>query len=888
MIKTTTRFILGLMVLMTTALASAQSPAHVPGDILVRPNSVDDIKDLLTYKLRVGNELVDFELKEVISDRLRIYLLSYDHTQVNEDHVLRELRNDRRVDVAQFNHYVETRETLPDDPLIGEQWQYVNDGSNGGTVDGDIDMDEAWDITTGGLTANGDEIVVCVIDDGIDNNHPDIEPNLWVNEAEIPNNGLDDDNNGFIDDYRGWDTGANSDAVYDGGGHGTPVAGIVGAKGNNGTGVSGVNWDVKLMIVQGGTGVESEVLEAYSYPYTMRQMYNESNGAEGAFVVSTNASWGINFGQPANAPLWCDFYDTLGEEGILSCGATINGNQNVDEVGDLPTACPSEYLISVTNMNRQDVKVTGAGYGAETIDLGAHGQDAFNVQAGGGYGGFGGTSGATPHVAGAIGLLYSVPCSGLISLAQADPQAAAEQVRDAILNGVDPNESLEGITTTGGRMNVFTSLGLILESCGPCPAPFGIEFTDLVDVEGTLTWTQDESAIQVNLEYRPAGGDWTVVEDVTAPYTIAGLTACSDYELRMISTCDTMMSDYGPIFPFSTDGCCENPDDFQFNSADNDSGLFTWSPIFAATQYNVRFRELGATDWTESNATDTFFYAEPLDPCTEYEIQLQVVCAGETVAYSTSIEFITFGCGACTDFEYCEMPEVSVADEWIGNVSVGDIDHDSSTDGDNSYQDFTADGPTTVLHQSSTYAISLAPEYSGTEYSEYFLAYIDYNQDGEFDEEDEVIFDSGEAAIGPVSGSFEVPSDALLGYTRMRIVMAYNGPGNSCDFDSNYGEAEDYCVTIDIPSSLEELGALSAWMIMPNPAENQVSVQVSDIAFEANMTLELIDLQGRLLQVEPMRSSRIDIDLSTVDAGVYLLRMTDAAGHSVSKQLIVK
>ena len=91
-----------------------------------------------------------------------------------------------------------------------------------------------------------------------------------------------------------------------------------------------------------------------------RKRYNDSEGAEGAFVVSTNSSWGIDYGQPSSAPMWCAMYDSLGAYGIVSAGATINGNVNVDVEGDLPTACASDYLLSVTNLGRNDIKVNGA------------------------------------------------------------------------------------------------------------------------------------------------------------------------------------------------------------------------------------------------------------------------------------------------------------------------------------------------------------------------------------------------------------------------------------------------------------------------------------------------------------------------------------------------
>lgn len=434
---------------------NAQELNYLENEVLVQlvPNAN---ANTLTQEIST----LEIENATLISRPMNIWRIKLDPaTSLSEDEAITEFYRNSSVMVAQKNHRVNSRATAPDDPLFANQWQY-NQPS-----DGDIDADEAWDVTTGGTTMNGDEIVAAVLDDGVDLNHEDFGDNLWTNEAEIPNNGIDDDNNNYVDDYRGWSIVTGTDNVT-GGGHGTPVAGIVGAQGNNGIGVSGVNWDVKVMIIKNNFNTnEARVIEAYSYALEARMLYNDTNGAEGAFVVSTNASWGVDFGDPANAPLWCALYDTLGENGILSCGATINGNFDVDVVGDLPTACPSEYLITVTNTNINDVKVTSAGFGSETIDLGAPGAGAFNTAAGNGYGGFGGTSGATPHVTGTIALLYSAPCQNLADLTVSDPAAAARMVRDFILNGVDPNASLEGITTTGGRLNVNNAVQDLMANC---------------------------------------------------------------------------------------------------------------------------------------------------------------------------------------------------------------------------------------------------------------------------------------------------------------------------------------------------------------------------------------------------------------------------------------
>ena len=146
-----------------------------------------------------------------------------------------------------------------------------------------------------GTTPAGDRIVVAVLEGGGSNyNHVDLIDNHWTNDAEVPGNGIDDDGNGFVDDYNGWNSGSNNDAIG-AGGHGTSVSGMIGAVGNNGNGGAGVNWDVEIMQVDMGGGLtESNVIVAYNYPYTMRDLYNNTNGASGAFVVATNASWGID------------------------------------------------------------------------------------------------------------------------------------------------------------------------------------------------------------------------------------------------------------------------------------------------------------------------------------------------------------------------------------------------------------------------------------------------------------------------------------------------------------------------------------------------------------------------------------------------------------------
>ncbi|MDF2438084.1 MAG: C-terminal target protein [Bacteroidota bacterium] len=447
----------------------SQDKDHVPGNLLVMLQSDSDVAALEKEFSRVDDLTTMLSAEKAISSSMHIYLFSFDPT-INEERLLLKIRNHPGVRIAQYNHYVNERNTVPNDPQFGVMWDMNNTGTNGGSgaiADADIDAPEAWDITTGGLTSLGDTIVVAVIDGGFSLTHPDL--NFWKNYDEIPNNGIDDDNNGYIDDFDGWNSSANNDNMPVQS-HGTHVAGTIGARGNNGIGVTGVNWDVKVMPISYGSGgsFEANVVEAYAYARDQRREYNQTNGAKGAFVVATNSSFGVDLASPASYPLWCAMYDSLGAVGILSAGATANANYNVDTQGDIPTACPSDWLITVTNTKSNDTKTTSAGYGATTIDLGSPGTNITSTYWSGSannYSSISGTSMATPHVAGTIALLYSIPCAHFITNYKNDPSGVALIVKDSILGAVDQVSNLNGITVTGGRLNLFKAVKALQNYC---------------------------------------------------------------------------------------------------------------------------------------------------------------------------------------------------------------------------------------------------------------------------------------------------------------------------------------------------------------------------------------------------------------------------------------
>ncbi len=423
----------------------------IEGQVLLQLVDGTKIKDLMAKHRKF-----QFFRPSEISDHMNIWLVNFDHSKFKINNVLTEMVSDQNVIHAQKNLIITSR-TTPNDSLFNQQWAYGQDNNI------DIDADLAWNITTGGLTPQGDTIVVAILDQGIHKEHPDLTSNVWVNHHEIDGNNIDDDTNGYVDDYWGWNSqtnNGNSLPTSSSKTHGTKVAGVIGADGNNTFGVAGVNWNIKLMGLR-GFGTNAQVIASYSYALKQRKLYNETNGAEGAFVVAINSSFGKNGGQPADAPLWCAMYDSLGKHGILSVAAGPNKNYNIDEVGDLPCACPSKFLITVTNTNHLDEKALNAGFGATHMDLGAPGTSIYSTTMISGlpnYGRYSGCSYSSPMVAGAVALVYSSPKISFTDLATDQPEYVAKKIRDQILYGVKKVNDLLRKTVTGGRLNLHNSV----------------------------------------------------------------------------------------------------------------------------------------------------------------------------------------------------------------------------------------------------------------------------------------------------------------------------------------------------------------------------------------------------------------------------------------------
>lgn len=425
----------------------ARPGQSVAGEFLVRFKGAYNPKQAVAALQAQG-----LQVKEVVSTTLNLYLVV---GKANAQEAISAAYRAPNVSYAQPNHYVFLRQNiannlmrnLPNDPQYSQQWSMI-EGSG-------ISANQAWMTTTGGKDKGGHDIVVAVVDGGFDLTHEDLRENIWVNRAEIPNNGKDDDGNGFIDDVYGWNAFNNSGNITTDM-HGTHVMGTIGAKGGNARGVAGVNWNVKLMAVQGASGTTATVAKAYGYVIEQKKLWYNSKGQKGANIVATNSSFGVDNAdcKKGEFPVWNDLYEQMGQLGILSAAATANNSVDVDRTGDVPTGCASEYIVTVTNTTKENAKYPQAGWGARSIDLGAPGTNIMSTLPGNKYGNLTGTSMATPHVAGSIALIHAGANQAFIQKYYTTPGPAVLALKQAILATVDPVPSLKGVTVSGGRINV--------------------------------------------------------------------------------------------------------------------------------------------------------------------------------------------------------------------------------------------------------------------------------------------------------------------------------------------------------------------------------------------------------------------------------------------------
>ena len=306
-----------------------------------------------------------------------------------------------------------------------------------------IQAPAAWDISTGSRS-----VMVAVIDTGVQYNHPDLAQNVAVNVGEVRDNGVDDDGNGYVDDYYGFDFVGYSGDPMDDHFHGTHCAGTIGARGNNGEGVAGVAWSVSLLPVKvldsSGSGTLASVAAGIHYAV-----------ARGATVIS------MSLGGPSSSVALESAIAAARQSGVLVVAAAGNSGLNNDDYPSYPASSPSENVVAVAATNSSDARPAWSNYGLSSVDVAAPGVNILSTILGGDYSYLSGTSMATPHVAGMAAVLRSIN-SGL----------TYGQIKSILVSTSDPVASLRGKIASGGRVNLYrAALAASGTTATPTPAP---------------------------------------------------------------------------------------------------------------------------------------------------------------------------------------------------------------------------------------------------------------------------------------------------------------------------------------------------------------------------------------------------------------------------------
>ncbi len=428
------QFLFILILSLITGQVWAEEPLSVPGEVVVKfkPGAIN------SSRLQSLSSQYHFQVKRVIPDS-DFVVVKFPKSQTGfELSMAQELMTSEDIEVAEPNYLYYLQQT-PNDPDYSKLWGLENTGNNDRNSPGragvDIAASKAWDIQTGNK-----DLVVAVIDTGVDYKHEDLKDNMWVNQAEKDGKaGVDDDNNGYVDDIYGYDFYNKDSDPLDDHGHGSHCSGTIGAKGNNGVGITGINWNIKIMAVKifssGGTGGPLDsVLEAIRYATKM-----------GARI--SNNSWG---GGPYSELLEGTIRDA-GTKGLLFVAAAGNDHTDNDSKPKYPASYNLPNIISVAAVNNMGNRASFSNYGRKTVHVAAPGEDIYSIYPGSdattGYGLMSGTSMATPHVTGIAALLLSN-----------EPNLTPEEIRARLIATSTPVTGLNRVSVSKGIVNAYNAL----------------------------------------------------------------------------------------------------------------------------------------------------------------------------------------------------------------------------------------------------------------------------------------------------------------------------------------------------------------------------------------------------------------------------------------------
>lgn len=406
----------------------------VPGEIVVKMKGSADGKVHANrlQKLLGGSKILSIRPLRTNSS-IQVVKLS---SEVDTKRTLGVLANSPEVEIAEPNYlYYAMNNGAPNDPAFQQLWGLLNQGqadSSGqaGTPGSDVNVLPLW---TQGVTGSRN-ILVAVIDTGVEWEHPDLKTNIFTNAGEIAGNGIDDDGNGFIDDTNGWNFAADSNRSNDDHDHGTHCAGTIGAEGNNGVGVAGVTWNASILPIKfltaSGSGSLADAVESINYATLMK-----------ANIMSN--SWGGG----GYSQIMEDAIKAARDAGILFVAAAGNSSSNNDSSPAYPASYDVENVVSVAATDNRDQLASFSSYGRTKVHVAAPGVRVHSTVTDGKYATFSGTSMATPHVSGIAALIWA-----------AHPTLTYAEVKERLISTSIPVSALRTKVVAGGRVDAYNAV----------------------------------------------------------------------------------------------------------------------------------------------------------------------------------------------------------------------------------------------------------------------------------------------------------------------------------------------------------------------------------------------------------------------------------------------
>jgi subtilisin family serine protease len=466
------------------AFSNSYAAPYKEGEIIVK------------FKNNSSNQTVK---SQTISKVLNIHVIKLPSNMKVED-ALKKYKNDPNVEYVEPSYIIKKLETTPNDPYYPSQWGLVK-----------VLASKVWDTCKG-----SDNTIVAVIDSGIDLNHPDLKDHIWKNPGETNcSDGIDNDNNGFVDDCYGWNFASNNNNTQDDDGHGTHVAGIIGAVTNNNIGVAGLNWYIKLMPVKildsTGSGDVANLIKAIDYAV--------KNGAK---IINSSLGYPDSCSYVPPSQALYDAIKSAGDRGVLFVAAAGNYSCNNDKTPLWPASYKLPNIISVAASDQNDNLANFSNYGQNSVHLLAPGVNILSTyfdktKNQSTYASANGTSMAAPFVSGAATLLMS--CLN---------NATIYEIRERIVSSADVFNSLSNITISSGRLNIYNALNNPLKPIRPTGLAVALDNNNAI-----LTW-QDNSNIETGyiVERKVDNSNWNVIARLpanTTSYTDNNLTPATYY-----------------------------------------------------------------------------------------------------------------------------------------------------------------------------------------------------------------------------------------------------------------------------------------------------------------------------------------------------------------------